>query len=162
MANIRIEKAKKHEAKDILKYIKGLAKYERMKKHVKATITEIEKHIFDKEHAHVIFLKEDDENIGFAVYYFTFSTFLARPTLYLEDFFVEDEHRGKGYGKMVLSYLANLALEEHCHRLEWNCLEWNKPSMKFYEKLGARPLRGWLPYRLDGDELQKLADETEN
>ncbi len=161
MNDIVITKAKREEADKVLFFVKELARYERMRKYVKATIEDIQKNVFDDEHAHVVFLKKDNEAIGFAVYYYTFSTFLARPTLHLEDFFVNDKERGKGYGKKVLAYLAKKAIEDNCLRFEWNCLEWNKPSMRFYEALGAKPLRGWLPYRLDGKELEKLAKEAD-
>jgi GNAT superfamily N-acetyltransferase len=156
---VKIEKATRADVPSILHFITELAKYERMRKYVKATERDIEKNIFEDKRAEVILLKEDDKAIGFAVYYYAFSTFLARPTLHLEDFFVEKAERGKGYGKQVLQWLSKEALENGCLRFEWNCLEWNKPSMRFYEALGAKPLRGWIPYRLDGKELERMAKE---
>lgn len=159
MSEITITKAKREEADKILFFIKGLARYERMRKYVKATVQEIEKNIFDDKRAEVIFVRRDNEPVGFAIYFYKFSTFLAKPTLHLEDFFVLDEERGKGLGKMVLKYLARTALENGCLRFEWTCLEWNKPSIRFYENLGAKPLRGWIPFRMDGDELVKFAKE---
>jgi GNAT superfamily N-acetyltransferase len=159
MGEVTITKARREEAPIILDFIMKLAKYERMAKEVKATVNDIEQHIFDQNHAEVIFLRRDDKPIGFAVYYFKFSTFLARPTLHLEDFYVIDSERGKGFGKMVLKYLAKTALERGCMRFEWDCLEWNKPSIRFYEKLGARALHGWIPYRMDGKQLEQFARE---
>jgi GNAT superfamily N-acetyltransferase len=159
MNDITISKARRDEAPMILEFINGLAKYERMKKYVKATVEDIEKNIFDLKRAEVIFLRRDDQPIGFAVYFYKFSTFLARPTLHLEDFFVADEERGRGYGKMVLKYLAKTALENGCLRFEWDCLEWNKPSIRFYENLGAKPLRGWIPFRMEGKQLEEFAKE---
>lgn len=159
MSEITITKAKREEADKILVFIQGLAKYERMRKYVKATVAEIEKNIFDDKRAEVIFVRRNGEPVGFAIYFYKFSTFLARPTLHLEDFFVIDEERGKGLGKMVLKYLAKTALENGCLRFEWTCLEWNKPSIRFYENLGAKPLRGWIPFRMDGDELVEFAKE---
>lgn len=159
MNDVTISKAKREEAPIILEFIKGLAKYERMRKYVKASVEDIERNIFDFNRAEVIFLRRDEKPIGFAVYFYKFSTFLARPTLHLEDFFVSDDERGKGYGRMVLKYLARTALDNHCLRFEWDCLEWNKPSIRFYENLGAKPLRGWIPFRMDGDELKKFAQE---
>jgi GNAT superfamily N-acetyltransferase len=159
MKDITISKAKREEAPVILEFIKGLAKYERMRKFVKATVEDIEEHIFEQQHAEVIFLRRGDTPIGFAVYFYKFSTFLARPTLHLEDFFVIDEERGRGYGKHVLKYLAKTALENGCMRFEWDCLEWNKPSIRFYENLGAKPLRGWIPFRMEGKQLEEFAKE---
>ncbi len=159
MSDVTISQARREEAPIILDFIMKLAKYERMSKEVKATINDIEKHIFDQKHAEVIFLRDDGKPIGFAVYYFKFSTFLARPTLHLEDFFVIDSERGKGYGKMVLKYLAKTALDRGCKRFEWDCLEWNKPSIRFYENLGAKALRGWVPYRMDGKQLIEFANK---
>ena len=159
MSEITITKAKREEADKVLFFIQELAKYERMRKYVKATVEDIERNIFDEKRANVIFLRKDNEPIGFAVYFYSFSTFLARPTLHLEDFFVLEQERGKGHGKTVLKFLAQKALDRGCLRFEWTCLEWNKPSIRFYEKLGAKPLRGWLPFRMDGKELEKFAKE---
>ncbi|AIO18888.1 Acetyltransferase (GNAT) family protein [Candidatus Izimaplasma bacterium HR1] len=159
MSEITITRAKREEADKILYFVKELARYERMRKYVKASVEDIVKNIFDDERAEVIFVRRDGEPIGFAIYYYSFSTFLARPTLHLEDFFVEDKERGKGIGKKVLKYLARIALENDCLRFEWNCLEWNKPSIRFYENLGAKPLRGWIPFRMDGKDLEKFSKE---
>lgn len=159
MNDITISKAKREESPIILEFIKGLAKYERMRKYVKASVEDIEKNIFDQNRAEVIFLRRGDTPIGFAVYFYKFSTFLARPTLHLEDFFVIDEERGRGYGKKVLQYLAKTAIENDCLRFEWDCLEWNKPSIRFYENLGAKPLRGWIPFRMEGKQLEDFAKE---
>lgn len=159
MSEITIEKAKREEADKILYFVKELARYERMRKYVKASVEDIEKNIFDDNRAEVVFVKREGEAIGFAVYFYSFSTFLAKPTLHLEDFFISDKDRGKGIGKKVLKYLAKTALENDCLRFEWTCLEWNKPSIRFYENLGAKPLRGWIPFRMDGKELEKFAKE---
>ncbi len=159
MSKITITKALREESGKILYFVKELARYERMRKYVKATVEDIEKNIFDDKRAQVIFIRRDEEPIGFAVYYYSFSTFLARPTLHLEDFFMIDQERGKGYGKQVLKHLAKTALENECTRFEWTCLEWNKPSIRFYENLGGKPLRGWIPFRMDGKQLVKFAKE---
>ncbi len=159
MSEITITKAKREEADKVLFFIKELARYERMRKYVKASVEDIEKNIFDDERAEVIFVRRDGEPIGFAVYFYSFSTFLAKPTLHLEDFFIKDKDRGKGIGKKVLKYLAKTAMENDCLRFEWTCLEWNKPSIRFYENLGAKPLRGWIPFRMDGKDLEKFVKE---
>jgi len=159
MSEITITRAKREEADKVLYFVKELARYERMRKYVKASVEDIEKNIFDEKRAEVIFVRRDGEPIGFAIYFYSFSTFLARPTLHLEDFFVIDNERGKGIGKTVLKYLAKTALDNGCLRFEWTCLEWNKPSVRFYENLGAKPLRGWIPFRMDGKDLEKFAKE---
>ena len=159
MSEITISKAKREEADKVLHFIKELARYERMRKYVKATVEDIEKNIFDDKRANVIFVRKDGEPIGFAIYFYSFSTFLARPTLHLEDFFIDDKERGHGIGKEVLKFLARKAIERGCLRFEWTCLEWNKPSIRFYENLGAKPLRGWIPFRMDGKELEEFAKE---
>ena len=161
MKNITITKAKREEASLVLEFINELAKYERMRKLVTATVADVEKHIFDDKRAEVIFLRLKGKAIGFAVYFYSFSTFLSRPSLYLEDFFIIDKERGKGYGKLVLQYLAKTALENDCKRFEWSCLEWNKPSIRFYEKLGAKPLHGWIQFRMEDKELIDFAQEEE-
>lgn len=159
MSEITITKAKREEADKIVYFIKELARYERMRKYVKATVEDIEKNIFDDKRAEVIFVRSDGEPIGFAVYFYSFSTFLAKPTLHLEDFYISEKDRGKGIGKKVLKFLAKTALENDCLRFEWTCLEWNKPSIRFYENLGAKPLRGWIPFRMDGKDLENFAKE---
>ncbi len=159
MKNVTITKATREEAPLVLEFINGLARYERMKKYVTATVADIEKNIFDDNRAEVIFVRLKGQPVGFAVYFYSFSTFLARPTLHLEDFFINNKERGKGYGKLVLKYLAKTAIENGCLRFEWNCLEWNKPSIRFYEKLGAKPLHGWIPFRMDEQELIDFAKE---
>ncbi len=159
MSDVTISKARRDEADKILYFVKELAKYERMRKYVKATVEDIEKNIFDLNRAEVIFIRRGEEPIGFAVYFYKFSTFLSRPTLHLEDFYVIDTERGKGFGKKVLKYLAQTALDNGCLRFEWDCLEWNKPSIRFYENLGAKPLRGWIPFRMEGKQLEEFAKE---
>lgn len=130
-----------------------------MKKYVTATVEDIEKNIFDDQRAEVLFVRLKDKPIGFAVYFYSFSTFLARPTLHLEDFFILNKERGKGYGKLVLKHLARKAIDDGCMRFEWTCLEWNKPSIRFYEKLGAKPLHGWIPFRMEDQDLINFAKE---
>ncbi|MBQ2755765.1 MAG: GNAT family N-acetyltransferase, partial [Oscillospiraceae bacterium] len=106
----------------------------------------------------VIFALEDGKEVGFAVFFHNFSTFLGRAGLYLEDLFVLPEYRGKGYGKALLKKLAQITVERGCGRLEWCCLDWNKPSIDFYLSLGAKPMDDWTIYRLTGDTLEKMAE----
>ena len=141
----------------ILKFIKDLAEYEKMLDEVIADEPTLEEWIFDKKKAEVIFAVVGGEEVGFALFFHNFSTFLGRAGLYLEDLFVLPEYRGKGYGKAILKRLAEIAVERKCGRLEWWCLDWNKPSIDFYRSLGAEPMSDWTVYRLSGDTLKKLA-----
>lgn len=141
----------------ILDFIQGLAAYEKMSDEVIADEQLLEEWIFDKQKAEVIFAVADGKEVGFALYFHNFSTFLGRAGLYLEDLFVKPEARGKGYGKALLQKLASIAVERGCGRLEWSCLDWNKPSIDFYRSLGAVPMEDWTVYRVTGDTLQTLA-----
>lgn len=132
----------------ILRFIKELADYEKMLDEVVADETMLETWIFDKQKAEVIF----------ALFFHNFSTFLGRAGIYLEDLCVRPEYRGKGYGKAILKKLAAIAAERGCGRLEWWCLDWNKPSIDFYLSLGAEPMSDWTVYRISGDTLSKLAE----
>lgn len=141
----------------ILRFIKELAAYEKMENEVVADEETLERGIFDGQKAEVIFAIVDEKEIGFALFFHNFSTFLGRAGLYLEDLYVEPEYRGKGYGKALLKKLASIAVERGCGRLEWWCLDWNEPSIDFYLSLGAQPMSDWTTYRVAGDTLKKLA-----
>ena len=143
----------------ILHFIRELAGYEKMSGEVVATPELLREWIFEKKKAEVIFACVDGREIGFALFFHNFSTFLGRAGLYLEDLFVLPEHRGKGYGKAILKELARIAVGRGCGRLEWWCLDWNRPSIDFYLSLGARPMDEWTVYRLTGETLQNLARE---
>ena len=124
----------------ILQFIRELADYEKMLSEVVADEATLEEWIFDKQKAEVIFALEGEKEVGFALYFHNFSTFLGRAGIYLEDLYVKPEYRGKGYGKAILKKLASIAVERGCGRLEWWCLDWNKPSIDFYRSLGAEPM----------------------
>lgn len=143
----------------ILEFIKGLAEYEKMLDQVVATEDLLREWIFEKKKAEVLFVCEDEKEVGFALFFHNFSTFLGRAGLYLEDLFVLPEYRKRGYGKALLQQLAKIALERGCGRLEWWCLDWNKPSIEFYLSLDAEPMDEWTVYRLTGDTLRKLAED---
>lgn len=149
--------AKRDDISLILQFIKYLAAYEKMINEVVADEKTLEEWIFDKQKAEVIFAVVDDEEIGFALFFHNFSTFLGRAGIYLEDLFVKPEYRGKGYGKAILKKLAAIAVERGCGRLEWWCLDWNKPGIDFYLSLGAEPMDDWTVYRITGDTLSNLA-----
>ena len=142
----------------ILNFIKELALYENMLDQVVATEELLAEWLFDKKAAEVIFAVEDGREVGFALFFHNFSTFLGRAGIYLEDLFVLPEYRGRGFGKALLRKLAQIAVERGCGRLEWACLDWNKPSIDFYLSLGAKPLDDWTVYRLTGDTLRKMAE----
>ncbi len=149
--------AERNDVPLILKFIRELAEYEKMLNEVVADEATLEEWIFDKEKAEVIFACLDDKEIGFALFFHNFSTFLGRAGLYLEDLYVLPEYRGKGYGKAILKKLAAIAVERKCGRLEWWCLDWNKPSIDFYLSLGAEAMCDWTVYRISGETLTKLA-----
>ena len=113
--------------------------------------------LFEKNIARVLFAAEGEEEVGFALYFHNFSTFLGRAGIYLEDLYVKPEKRGRGYGKAILKKLAETAVERDCGRLEWSCLNWNRPSIDFYLSLGAEPMEEWTVYRLSGDTLKDFA-----
>lgn len=144
----------------ILQFIKELADYEHMLDEVVADVDTLEQWIFDKQKAEVIFVLENETEVGFALFFHNFSTFLGRAGIYLEDLYVRPEFRGKGYGKALLKQLAKIAVERGCGRLEWWCLDWNQPSIDFYLSLGAEPMSDWTVYRIAGDTLNKLALEN--
>lgn len=143
----------------ILHFIKELADYEKMLNEVIATEELLKEWIFEKKRAEVIFVMENDCEVGFALFFHNFSTFLGRAGIYLEDLYVKPEYRGKGYGKALLKKLAQIAVERGCGRLEWWCLDWNKPSIDFYLSLGAEPMDDWTVYRIAGDTLNSLAED---
>ena len=144
----------------ILQFIRDLAEYEKLLDEVVADEATLEEWIFDQKKAEVIFAIEKGKEVGFALFFHNFSTFLGRAGIYLEDLFVQPEHRGKGYGKRILQKLAAIAVERKCGRLEWWCLDWNQSSIDFYLSLGAEPMSDWTVYRISGDTLQDLAQET--
>ncbi len=144
----------------ILNFIVELAEYEKMADEVVATEELLNEWIFEKKKAEVLFALENGKEVGFALFFHNFSTFLGRAGIYLEDLFVKPEFRGKGYGKGLLSELARIAVERGCGRLEWACLDWNKPSIDFYLSLGATKMDIWTTYRLTGETLENLAKNS--
>ena len=155
MFNIR--EAVPGDSATIFDLIKKLAVYEKLENEVITSTEELQENIFNKNFAKVLIAEENKKPVGFALYFYHFSTFVGRPGIYLEDLFVEPEFRGKGYGKALLARLASIAKAENCGRLEWSVLDWNTPSIEFYKKLGARPLEDWTVFRLDGSGITDLA-----
>ena len=149
--------AQPEDAALILRFIRGLAEYEKMTDEVVATEELLREWIFEKGKAEVLFAVADGTEVVFALFFHNFSTFLGRAGIYLEDLFVLPEHRGHGYGKALLKRLAAITVERGCGRLEWSCLDWNAPSIAFYKFMGAVPMDEWTAYRLTGETLQRAA-----
>ena len=139
----------------ILLFILELARYEKLEQEVVATPEILEEWLFDKQKAEVIFAMLGEKEIGFALFFHNFSTFLGRAGIYLEDLYVMPEYRGRGYGKEILKKLAAIAVERGCGRLEWWCLDWNQSSIDFYLSLGAEPMSDWTVYRIAGDSTER-------
>ena len=159
---IRIEYAAEKDIPLIHKFIKELAEYERMSEECVATEALLREALFgEKKFAEVVIAYYHDEPAGFALFFHNFSTFLARPGIYLEDLYVFPHLRGKGIGKALLVYLAKTAKERNCGRFEWAVLDWNEPSIAFYKKLGAIPLNDWTIFRLTGNALDELAKTSQ-
>jgi GNAT superfamily N-acetyltransferase len=145
----------------ILEFIHGLAKFEKLEHEVVATEDALRAALFGpRKYAEVIFLEEDGRRVGFALFFHNFSTFLAKPGLYLEDLYVIPEARSKGHGKRLLGFLAKLAVERGCGRFEWSVLDWNTRAIDFYASLGAKPLSDWTGQRLTGEALAALAKQS--
>jgi GNAT superfamily N-acetyltransferase len=142
----------------ILRLIKALSVYEKLQDKVVATEAKVDRALFGpRPYAETLIAEDGGQAVGFALFFHNFSTFLAQPGIYLEDLFVEPEHRGKGVGRALLARLAEIAIERDCGRLEWAVLDWNKDAIGFYERLGARPNDEWTVYRLTGEPLRSLA-----
>ncbi|ODS23177.1 GNAT family N-acetyltransferase [Candidatus Endobugula sertula] len=158
MVEIAIRPATKDDAALILHLIKELAIYEKAEQEVIATSEDIRQSLFaENSTAHGLICTIDDKPIGYAVYFFNYSTWLGKPGLYLEDLYVTSECRGQGAGKLLLKHLANIALDKGCGRFEWSVLDWNEPAIQFYQSIGAKPQNEWVAYRLVGAALKAFA-----
>ncbi len=155
----RLRKAEEKDAGLILDFIKKIATYEKMADAVVATEEDIYDSVFVKKYCEVLIGELDGKPVGFALYYFSFSTFLGKSNLYVEDIFFDSEVRGKGLGSAAFSCLAKIAEEHDCGRMEWFCLDWNEPSIKFYKGMGAIPMSEWTIYRLPKPQVQKLTEK---
>jgi GNAT superfamily N-acetyltransferase len=156
---ITIRPAQLSDSELILRFIRELAEYEKAADAVEATTASIEQSLFGSQSVtHAVICEIDGEPVGFAVWFYTYSTWLARNGLYLEDLYVTPEKRGSGAGKALLKYLAKLAVEKGCGRFEWSVLDWNEPAIRVYRAIGAEPQDEWVRYRLAGDTLKAFAD----
>ncbi|MGN0915570.1 MAG: GNAT family N-acetyltransferase [Succinivibrio sp.] len=157
--NVEFRFATREDVPLILQFIKELASYEKLENEVVADEKTLELWLFDRKKAEVIFAVVGNEIAGFALFFHNFSTFLGRSGIYLEDLYVKKEFRGQGIGSAILKELARITIERGCGRLEWWCLDWNKPSIDFYLSKGAKKMDEWTTYRVAGDALKKLASE---
>lgn len=158
MSTLTIRQARPADCPLILQFIRDLARYERALDEVQATVPQLEALLFgENPRVYGVICEEDGEALGFALYFFNFSSWLGRLGLYLEDLYVNPAQRGKGAGKALLRHLAKVAVAEGCGRFEWNVLDWNEPAIRFYESFGARPQSEWTGYRLTGEALQAFA-----
>lgn len=156
MNNFQFRYATENDAALILEFITGIATYEKMLDEVVNTEELINEVVFGKGHAEVIFALDGEKEVGFALFFHNYSTFVGRAGIHLEDLFVLPEFRGRGYGKALFCEVAKIAKERNCGRMEWTCLNWNEPSIKFYLSLGAVPMDEWTTYRLTEDKIAAL------
>lgn len=157
---LRIRPAERADIPLILQLIMELAEYEKLSDQVTATEELLTQWIFEKQTAEVLIGEAGGVPVGYVLFFHNFSTFLGRAGIYLEDLYVRPEARGKGYGKALLKHLGKLCAERGCGRLEWWCLNWNEPSIRFYRSMGAEPLNDWTVYRVTGKSLSELADRA--
>jgi len=154
--SVKIRRAVREDVPLIMEFIRGIARYEKMEDEVEATIELLEEQLFDSHRAEVIFAMEGEKEVGFALFFHNFSTFVGRSGIYLEDLYVYPEYRGHGYGKALFLELVRMAKERGCGRMEWVCLNWNQPSIDFYRSMGAVSLDDWKTYRLTKEALEAL------
>ena len=156
MINLEIKKATLSDIPTINNFIMELAIYEKLENEVVVTDELLIENIFTNPIAHCVLAFENETPIGFALYFYNYSTFIGRKGLYLEDLYVQPNYRGNGYGKKLLLHLVQTAKNEHCGRMEWSVLKWNKPAIDFYDRIGAEAMNEWMVYRLDEKSMQAL------
>ena len=160
MNDIKIREATIDDSSLILKFVKELAEFERAASEVSATVEDIRKSIFGADSTvHALICSMDAKPIGFAVYFYNYSTWKGKNGLYLEDIYITPDYRSKGAGRKILKYLAKIAVSKDCGRFELSVLDWNESAIKFYESIGAKPQSEWIVYRLAGDALRDFSDE---
>ena len=158
--NFSFRRAERQDTPLVLSFIRKIADYEGLLNEVSATVESLEYWLFDEKKADVVFACVDGKEIGFALYFYNFSTFVGKAGIYLEDIFVDKEYRGNGYGKALFKYVASIAVRRGCGRMDWCCLDWNEPSIRFYKSMGAIPMDEWTIYRLQGEALQKFGADS--
>ncbi len=156
--NIEFVKAEKKDIDDIISFIEGIAIYEKMEDQITLDKEDLKNELFKKEAAYVYFIKLDSKKVGYIVYFYNFSTFKGHRGLYVEDIYILPEYRHLGLGRKAFSFLAQIALDNGCERMEWVCLNWNAPSIKFYKSMNAKSMDEWIIFRLVKDDIEKLKD----
>lgn len=159
LENFKIRFAQENDVELVYEFIRELAEYEKMLEEMVATPELLRESLFERKVAEVIIGEYENKPVAFALFFHNFSTFVGKPGIYLEDLYVKPEMRGKGIGEIMLSFLGKLALERKCGRLEWCCLDWNEPSIKFYKQMGAIPMDEWTTYRVHEEKLEGLANK---
>ena len=157
ITNFKVRYATKDDINIIFDYIKKLAEYEHLLNEVKATQQELTESIFERHRAETLIAEYNGSPVGFALYFYNYSTFLGKANMYLEDLFIDEEYRNRGFGKAIFAVLAKICIQQGCGRLDWSVLNWNTPSIEFYKRLGARPIDDWTVYRLDEEKLKNLS-----
>ena len=157
-ASFKLIEAEDKDCEAILELIYGIAKYEKMTDQVTATVESLHDSLFVKKRAKVVLAYENSKLIGYMLYFFNYSTFTGGANIYLEDLFIYEEYRHKGYGKEMLRVLAQIALDNNAKRIDWVCLDWNKPSLDFYKSIGAEKLDCWVLHRLNEESIKRLAE----
>ena len=152
-----IRRAEERDAALLLDFIRRLADYEKRLQEVVATEEDIKSVVFERKIAEALIAEHMGKPAGFAIFFYNFSTFLGKPGIYIEDLFVSPEFRGKGLGKLIFSFIAKLAIQRNCGRVEWTVLTWNEPAINFYKKIGALPKDEWMLYKINGNALKELA-----
>jgi GNAT superfamily N-acetyltransferase len=158
-AHITVRPAVEADVPLIARLIRALAEYEHLFDHVKVTEKDLARCLFETRIAEALIAEYEGEAAGYALFFHTFSTFVGKPGLYIEDLFVLPAFRGRGLGRALVKEVAKISVERGYGRLEWSCLDWNEPSIRFYKSLGARPLEEWTMYRVAGDDVRKLAGQ---
>lgn len=159
MNQLSIRQAVEADAALILHFVRELAIYEKAEHEVLATEQTLAETIFsDESHVNALICEQEGQAVGMAIYFYNYSTWLAKPGLYLEDLYVSPEHRGKGAGKLLLKKMAQIAVQKGCGRFEWSCLDWNTPSRDFYASIGAKAQEEWVGYRMSGQALMDFAE----
>ena len=157
MNGLKFKRTTEHDIPAILEFIKQIAIYENMLDKVTATEKSLKESIFYNNRAEALLIEFNSEVIGYIVYFFNFSTFVGREGLYIEDLYINPKNRGNGIGKKSFEVLVNIAKEHKCERLEWTCLNWNEPSLKFYKSIGAKQMNEWIIHRLDKEAIDKIS-----
>lgn len=156
MDNIKMRDAKEEDLDLIISFIKKIAHYEKMDSDYVASKENLHKWIFERKLCETIFLEVNDKPVAFCIYFYNFSTFQGKGGIHVEDIYVDEEYRGRGFGKMLFKEIFKRAKENDCGRIEWTCLKWNEPSKKFYESMGARDMDEWITYRLTDSQFDEL------